>query len=157
MSRDQKRSVTALILALVMSGVSSAAIAQSVTRENFREYLDALENVDAEALTTRFYHEELTVDIGDETLDLAGLLEYERSLKSLVDFHFEVEQIVADESGIAIDAVETFVVLQDAEVPVIGPARKGERWELHLNIFYGLRDGRISNIKANVLSAQKVE
>ncbi len=131
--------------------------ARSLTKENFREYLDALESVDTEALTTRFYHQDFSIEMGEETLDLAGLLEFERSMKSLVDFHFQVDQIVADESGIAIDAIETFFVLQDAEVPIIGPAHKGERWELHLNVFYTLRDGRISGIRANVLSAQKIE
>ena len=65
MSKDRKRGVKATLIVLMLTGISSASIAQSVTRENFREYLDALENVDAEALTTRFYHEELTVDIGD--------------------------------------------------------------------------------------------
>jgi hypothetical protein len=97
----------------------------SVNKENFREHLDALEDVDTEALTTRFYHDDFTIRAGDSTMDLAGVLEFEKSLKSLVDFHFDVHQIVADESGIAIDAVETFDVLQDADVPNIGPARAG--------------------------------
>ncbi len=145
------------LLFLALVAVGSPAGAQSLNKENFRDYLDALESVDAEALTTRFYHEDFSIETGDETLDLAGLLEFERSLKSLADFHFEVEQIVADESGIAIDAVETFVILQDADVPNIGPARKGERWELRLNVFYSLRDGKISSIRANVLSAKKLE
>jgi hypothetical protein len=48
-------------------------------------------------------------------MDLAGLLEFEKSLKSLADFHFDVRQIVADESGIAIDAIETFDVLHDGK------------------------------------------
>lgn len=128
----------------------------TLDRNNFHEYIDALARVDAEALTTRFYARDLSVEMGDETLDLVGLLEFEKSLQSLVDVHFKVDQLVADEDGIAMDAIETFVVRQDAEVPVIGPARKGERWELHLNVFYVLRDGRISKIKPNILSAKKV-
>ena len=62
-----------------------------------------------------------------------------------------------DESGIAMDAVRTLLVLQDGEVPIIGPARKGDRWEIHLNVFYTLRDDRISNIKPNVISVQQAE
>ena len=142
---------------LVLAGLGGIAIAQPLNKENFREYLDALESVDTEALTTRFYHEDFSIDIGEDTLDIVGFLELEKSLSSLVDFHFEVDQIVADESGIAIDAIETFVVLQDADVPFIGPARKGERWELHINVFYTLADGKISTIKPNVLSVQKIE
>lgn len=56
-----------------------------------------------------------------------------------------------------IDAVRTLLVLQDAAVPIIGPARKGERWEIHLNVFYTLRDERISTIKPNVISVQQAE
>ena len=132
-------------------------MSQSVTRENFREYLDALERVDSEALTNRFYHEDLAVHLGEDVLDLRGLLEFEKALRSLVEFHWEVDQIVADDTGIAIDAIETFVVLKDADVPVIGPAKTGDIWKLHFNVFYTLRDGKILTIKPSVLSAQKVD
>lgn len=128
-----------------------------LNKDSFHEYLRALENVDAETLTSRFYHQEFTFSQGDNTMDLAGLLEFERSLKALADFHFNVQQIVADESGIAIDAIETFEVLKDADIPNIGPAREGERWALHLNVFYSLKDGRISTIKPSVLSVEKIE
>jgi predicted ester cyclase len=154
--RTKLRALAPLTL-LVVVAMSNAATAQTLNKENFREYLNALENVDEKALTTRFYHEEFSIIMGDGTMGLAGLLEYEKSLKALADFHFEVHQIVADESGIAIDAIETFDVLKDADIPNIGPARKGERWALHLNVFYSLRDGRISTIKANVLSVEKIE
>ncbi len=40
----------------------------SVNKENFREHLDALEDVDTEALTTRFYHDDFTIRAGDSTM-----------------------------------------------------------------------------------------
>lgn len=129
----------------------------AMTKETFREYLKALDNVDAEALTTRFYHRDFSTEMGGETLDLAELLDFEKSLKSVADLHFEPNQVVIDESGIAMDAVRTFHVLHDADVPIIGRARKGDRWEVHLTVFYTLRGGRISNIKPNVISVQKAE
>ena len=129
----------------------------AMTKETFREYLKALDNVDAEALTTRFYHRDFSTEMGGETLDLAELLDFEKSLKSVADLHFEPNQVVIDESGIAMDAVRTFHVLHDADVPIIGRARKGDRWQVHLTVFYTLRGGRISNIKPNVISVQKAE
>ena len=156
MGRARSRIGAPLIL-LILAVFTSTASSQSLTKDNFHEYLRALENVDAEALRNRFYHEDFVLQLGDETMDLAGLLEYEAYLKSLVDFRFEVMQIVADESGIAIDVMETFDVKQDADVPNIGPARAGETYELHLNVFYGLTDGKISTINANVLSVEKLE
>jgi len=129
----------------------------AMTKETFREYLKALDNVDAEALTTRFYHRDFSTEMGGETLDVAELLDFEKSLKSVADLHFEPNQVVIDESGIAMDAVRTFHVLHDADVPIIGRARKGDRWEVHLTVFYTLRGGRISNIKPNVISVQKAE
>ena len=127
-----------------------------MNKETFREYLDALERVDTEALINRFYHQDLEFRAGDVTMDRAGLLEFETSLKSMADFRFDVRQIVADESGIAIDTTETFDILVDADVPNIGPARKGERWQFHQAIFYTLRGGRISRINVNVLSVEKI-
>jgi hypothetical protein len=128
-----------------------------MNNETFREYLEALDNVDVDALTTRFYHSEFSAVIGGETLDLAALLDFEKSLKSVADLHFEPDQIVIDESGIAMDAVRTLRVLHDADVPIVGPARGGDHWEVHLNVFYRLRDGRIANIKPNVISVQLAE
>ena len=146
------------VVILLLAGLNGVAIAQPLSKENFREYLDALENVDAEALTTRFYHEQFSIiGVDGEALDAASLIEFERSLRSLVDFHFEVDQIVADETGIAIDATQTRVVLIDGDIPQIGPAKKGERWKLHLNVFYTLLDGKILTIKANLLSVRKIE
>lgn len=142
---------------LVFVSMNGPLLAQSLTKENFHEYLRALENVDADLLESRFYHEDFRLQLGDETMDLAGLLEYENSLKSLVDFRFELIQIVADDSGIAIDAIETFDVKTNADVPNIGPAQAGERYELRLNVFYGLTEGKISTINANVLSVRKLE
>jgi hypothetical protein len=108
-------------------------------------------------LTTRFYHSDFVAEIGGETLDLAALLDFEASLKSVADLHFEPQQVVIDESGIAMDAVRTLRVLHDADVPIVGPAREGDRWEVHVNVFYTLRDGRIANIKPNVISVQLAE
>ena len=152
-----RRVIRMPVVLLFVVGLSSEVAAQPLSKENFHEYLDALENVDAEALVERFYHEEFTFSQGDNTMDMAGLLEFEKSLKSLADFRFHVQQIVADESGIAMDAIETFDVLQDANIPNIGPALKGEKWAVHLIVFYSLRDGRISKIDVNVLSVSKLE
>ena len=147
-----------LAVVLLLIGASSVVTAQPLGKENFREYLDALENVDAEALTTRFYHEDFSiVGVDGVALDAAALIEFERTLKSLVDFRFVVDQIVADETGIAIDAVQIRTVLEDGDIPQIGPAKKGETWQLHLNVFYTLLDGKILTIKANLLSVNKVE
>ena len=128
-----------------------------MNRKAFHEYLEALDNVDVEALTTRFYHQEFSTEMGGERLDLAGLLDFEKSLSSVADLHFEPVQIVMDEAGIAMDAVRTLRVRQDGDVPMIGPARAGDCWEIRLNVFYMLRDGRISNIRPNVISMQQAE
>ena len=91
----------------------------------------------------------------DEQGDLPRV--FEKSMKSVADLHFEPIQIVMDESGIAMDAVRTLVVLHDGDVPIVGPALEGDRWEVRLNVFYTLRDGRISNLKPNVISVQQAE
>jgi ketosteroid isomerase-like protein len=156
MERNAGRIILPLILLMVV-GFTQVAEAQPLNKDNFHEYLAALESLDTDALRTRFYHEDFTIELGAETMDVADLLEYETNLATLVDFHFEVSQIVADESGIAIDAVETFNVKQDADVPILGPSRVGEQYEAHLNVFYGLRAGKIVTIKAYVISVEKIE
>jgi predicted ester cyclase len=140
-----------------IDGRAWGAEATAVNRDTFHEYLEALDAMDVDALTTRFYHAEFSAEMGGETLDLAGLLDFEKSLISVADLHFEPIQIVMDEAGIAMDAVRTLRVREDADVPMIGPARRGDRWEFRLNVFYTLRDGRISNIRPNVISMEPAE
>ena len=43
-----------------------------------------------------------------------------------MDFTFVVNQIVSDETGIAMDAFENITVLQDSDNPLIGPALEGD-------------------------------
>jgi hypothetical protein len=65
--------------------------AQWRSRGAFREYPEALDNVDSEALTTSFYHRDFSTDMGGETLDLTEVPDRERSLKSVADIHFQPE------------------------------------------------------------------
>ena len=55
-----------------------------------------------------------------------SLPEQSRSLIPIMDFTFVVNQIVSDETGIAMDAFENITVLQDSDNPLIGPALEGE-------------------------------
>jgi hypothetical protein len=81
-------------------GIHGAANAQSLNNENFHEYLSALESVNSDVLRSRFYHRDFSISLGELTMDVDAILEYEKNLSSLVDFHFEIQQIVADETGI---------------------------------------------------------
>ena len=127
----------------------------TITRQDFDDYLDALDKVDVEALTTRFYHDEFSAELNGETVDAAGLLEFEQLMLSLAEIRTDVRQLVMDESGIAMDAVRTLTIRDDGEVPIIGAASKGERWEVRINAFYVLRDGLISTLRPNVISVDK--
>ena len=127
----------------------------TVSRETFDEYLDALDSVDVEALTTRFYHEDFSAVLNGDTVDAAGLLEFEQLMLSLAEIRTEVDQVVIDNDGIAMDAVRTLTIHDDAEVPIIGAARKGDRWEVRINAFYTLRDGLIATIRPNVISVER--
>jgi len=126
-----------------------------VDQTTFREYLEALDAVDVHALTTRFYHDEFEAHIGGDTLDVDALVAFEQELKTAADLHFEPIQIVIDENGIAMDAVRTLRIRRDGEVPIVGPAKEGDRWEVRLNVFYTLRDGRICAVTPNVISVQQ--
>ena len=128
-----------------------------LTKANFREYLDALEKVDAELLSTRFYHEDFKVTAGEISLDLNGLLEFETALKSFADFKFHEKRVIADENGIVMEANETFDILKDGEIPNIGPVKPGERWNIQFIAFYDLKDGRITTISVHNQSVTKVK
>ena len=147
---------TALLFFVTNACQMNAPETPRLNKENFGDYLRALEDGDFEALATRFYSEDFTISIGEETLDLEAFLDFERSLIPIMDFTFVVNQIVSDETGIAMDAFENITVLQDSDNPLIGPALEGERWQMHINVFYVLTEGRISNISVNTLSMEKV-
>ena len=149
-----------LILLVIISSTCSnawAASAAALGKSNFHEYLEALENVDANALRTRFYHEKFAIRQGDTVMGVDELLAFETSMKEVADCKFNVQRLVADDDAIAMEAIETFDVRENAALPNIGPVLAGERYAQHLIVFYALTDGRISGIDVKVLSVEKLE
>lgn len=134
-----------------------AAERAALRKENFNEYIEALESGDFDALRNRFYSRDFEITLGDEVMDLDAFLDYEASLRSIMDFDFDIRQIVADESGIAIDAVENITVTSDLENPMLGQVHPGEKWQVHMTVFYTLEQGKIASIGVNMLSAERVE
>ena len=57
----------------------------AMSEEAFREYLEALDAVDAETLRTRFYHHDFSAEIEGDTLDLDAVV-VEATVAPQVDF-----------------------------------------------------------------------
>jgi predicted ester cyclase len=145
------------LLMLASIPLAAAADAFRLNKNNFHEYITAFEKMDVESLGTKFYSKDIAVAIGTTTLDLKGLLEMEKASASLQDFKVEILQLVADNTGIALDGYENVNILQTGENALIGAVTKGDKWQLHINVFYKLAKGKIVDIRANVVSAKKVE
>jgi len=134
-----------------------AAERAALTKENFNEYTDALTSGDFDTLRNRFYSADFEIAIGDQVMNLDDFLAYEASLRSIMDFDFTLRDIVADDSGIAIDTVENITVTSGTENPMLGAVQPGQKWQARMFVFYTLDAGKIASIEVNVVSAEQVD
>lgn len=151
------RILATLFFSLVFVQNAFGAKYPMLSKHNFHEYIHALETRDIELLEKRFYSDDFRIYFGKDSMNRKELLEFELTLAQSLNFKFDIEQIVADGSGIAIDAIEHVDILQKTMLPLVGEVHPGEKWKINIIVFYTLTNGKISKINTSFISAEKNE
>lgn len=80
-----------LVLALSINAVESlSADHPPLDKNNFKEYVKALEEGDEDAFRTKFYHENFSTMFGDKLINRNDFIDFEKSLHESVKFNFNV-------------------------------------------------------------------
>ena len=118
-----------------------------MTKEEFRVYLRALQAHDYDAFK-KYYTDDYRAHFDGRTFDRDGVVEVERSLAAIADWTMDVRQIVADEGGIAVQAIMDMRFTKDAPPDfALGPRKAGDRVKTRFCGFYTLRGNKISEFR----------
>ena len=116
-------------------------------RQAFMEYTRAFSNADFERFS-QYYTDDCNCALASRVLQRKeGIVGFYREMFETVRESLTLHQLVADENGLAADITSRFTAIEDAPGFVVAPLKKGEFVEVHVFVYYTLRDGKISNIR----------
>lgn len=119
-----------------------------MTRDEFTDYIRAFSTCDYEGYS-RFYADDVTLTLGTvgEIRGKRAIVDFYRAMNRTVREKLTVQQVIADEGGLAADVLMEFEAIEDAPDFVIAPMRKGEVIRGGVFAFYTLRDGKVVSIR----------
>jgi ketosteroid isomerase-like protein len=116
-------------------------------RQAFMDYTRAFSNADFERFS-RHYTDDACCQLASITLEgKQGIVGFYREMFKTVRESLTLHQLVADDNGLAADITSRFTAIADAPGFVVAPLKKGEFVEVHVFVYYTLRDGKIANIR----------
>jgi SnoaL-like domain len=116
-------------------------------RQAFMDYTRAFSNADFERFS-RHYTDDACCQLASIRLEgKQGIVGFYREMFQTVRESLTLHQLVADDNGLAADITSRFTAIEDAPGFVVAPLKKGEFVEVHVFVYYTLRDGKIANIR----------
>ena len=118
-----------------------------MTKDEFAIYLRALQARDY-ATVRQHYTPDYRAHFDGQTFDCDGVMAVERKLSELAESSWDVLDVIADDTGIAIHAFLEMRFKKDAphDFP-LGHFKAGQRIKKRFCGFYKLRDGKISEFR----------
>jgi ketosteroid isomerase-like protein len=149
---DPKVGVTPSPLAASGSGAASGTPAPRLggspaQRQAFLDYTRAFSNADCERFS-QYYTDDVRCQLASMVLERReGIVNFYREMFKTVRENLTLHRLVADDNGLAADITSRFTAIDDAPNFVVAPLKKGEFVEVHVFVYYTLRDGKIADIR----------
>lgn len=116
-------------------------------RQAFLEYTRAFSNADFERFS-QYYTDDVRCQLASLVLERKeGIVKFYREMFKTVRENLTLHRLVADDNGLAADITSRFTAIEDAPNFVVVPLKKGEFVEVHVFVYYTLRDGKIADIR----------
>ena len=116
-------------------------------RQAFMEYTRAFSNADFERFS-QYYTDDVRCQLASIVLERKeGIVNFYREMFKTVRENLTLHQLIADDNGLAADITSRFTAIEDAPAFVVAPLKKGEFVEVHVFVYYTLRDGKIADIR----------
>jgi len=116
-------------------------------RQAFLEYTRAFSNADFERFS-QHYTDDVRCQLASLVLEgKQGIVNFYREMFKTVRENLTLHRLVADDGGLAADITSRFTAIADAPDFVVAPLKKGEFVEVHVFVYYTLRDGKIADIR----------
>ena len=128
-----------------------------MTKEKFAVYLNALQAHDYELIKSYYTHD-YRAHFDGATFDRDGVIEVEKTLASVADSGWDVLDIVADDTAIAVHAFLEMRFRKDSPPGfALGSFKTGERVRKRFCGFYKLRDGKICEFRVFPFLGEKLD
>ena len=128
-----------------------------MTKDEFAIYLRALQARDYETIQ-RYYTHDYRAHFDGQTFDSQGVIAVERKLSELAESSWDVLDVVADDTGVAIHAFLEMRFKKDAphDFP-LGQFKAGQRIKKRFCGFYKLRGDRICEFRIFPFLGERLE
>ena len=116
-------------------------------RQAFLDYTRAFSSADFQRFS-QYYTDDVRCQLASMVLERKeGIVNFYREMFKTVRENLTLHRLVADDNGLAADITSRFTATEDAPNFVVTPLRKGEFVEVHVFVYYTLRDGKIADIR----------
>jgi ketosteroid isomerase-like protein len=116
-------------------------------RQAFLEYTRAFSNADFERFSS-YYTDDVRCQLASMVLERKeGIVNFYREMFRTVRENLTLHRLTADDEGLAADITSRFTAIEDAPNFLVAPLKKGEFVEVHVFVYYTLRDGKIADIR----------
>ncbi len=117
-------------------------------KNQFRDYIDCF-NRDDFAGFSRYYTEDVVLELPRKELrGRQAIVDFYKEVKARVRETLQINQVIADEEGLAAEVATEFYGLEDWPEFIVAPLRKGESIHLVSFVFYRIRDGKFAHIRS---------
>jgi SnoaL-like domain len=135
--------VGVFLVALLVTANSSWAM----DKDDFADYIRALKAHDYAGFSKYYSVDFRFYPGGGRALDRDETIAYERELAAMTNWTMDVRRVIADETGIVMEAVMDIEYINDPPPGVPNPIEKGTRVTSHFVAVYALNDGMISELR----------
>jgi hypothetical protein len=117
-------------------------------KQMFRDYI-ACFNRDGFAGFSRYYTDDVLLELPQKELrGPQAIVDFYRVVKARIRETLRINEIVADEAGLAAEVETEFFALEDWPDFIVRPVKKGESIRIVSFVHYKIRDGRFAHIKS---------
>jgi hypothetical protein len=123
-----------------------------MNKKLYAEYIDSFNRDDFEGFS-KYYAEDVVLNLsGRKTIrGRQAIIDFYREVKSKIRETLVINNVVADEEGLAVEVATEFYALEDWPDFIAGPIRKGESIHIVSWAFYKIVNGRFTHIRSTRL------
>ena len=123
-----------------------------MNKQLFADYIDSFNRDDFEGFS-KYYAEDVVLELGKrKTLrGRQAIIDFYREVKARIRETLVIQNVVADEEGLAAEVATEFHALEDWPDFIAGPIRKGESIHIVSWVFYRIVNGRFQHIRSTRL------
>lgn len=119
-----------------------------MNKQMFRDYIDCFNRNDFAGFS-RHYVEDVVLEL--PKMELRGpqaIVDFYRIVKARIRETLQINEIVADDEGLAAEVDTEFYALEDWPEFIVRPVKKGDSIRIVSFVHYKIRDGRFAHIKS---------